>query len=219
VRNLDVVQQVPDFKFDAEQAQRIFGSLPPPIVGCQTTLIQDLERCAGRYLALRNQYKARWSRADQNAALKTICESATALSEALFGLDPNVEWSLDRFGGFKLEGLTALRQVLEDLAAGADLALTDAKAHRGPCHDPSIDRVLPRLASIFKTHTQKRFTHNSKNRLGYTGKLESAGGRFVRTFFGIVDPTARESEISTAMAFFVRNSKRRNSESNRAQLS
>src|SRR5262245_50330332 len=82
----DPVQRVPEFAFTAAQRQQIVHTLSCRLEK-ESEFIAGLERCARNFLWLRNQYSARWTQAEQNAALAGLGRLAGELARRLRCLD------------------------------------------------------------------------------------------------------------------------------------
>lgn len=104
---IDPVQIVPPFGFTTAQRQQILHALPC-VHGNETEFIAALARCARTFLWLRNQYRVRWTRAEQNAASAEIGRLAGDLARRLSCLDMDVEWALSYSVALRVESLPEL---------------------------------------------------------------------------------------------------------------
>jgi hypothetical protein len=200
--NIDQVQKVPEFSFTGTQIEHLFALLPAAH-GNRLKLIAQLECCARTFLWLRNQYRVRWTRAEQNAAFAEIGQLAGQLATRLSCLDMEAEWDLLNSAALPVESLPELSDRLAVIADATERALHLGKQKSGPHRDPCIDRIVPDLKLLYEQCTGKIFSHNPKRKAEYLGRPQSAAGRYVVTFFQAVDPTVTETAISTAMAALV----------------
>jgi|RhiMetdeSRZDD1v2_1073273.scaffolds.fasta_scaffold265944_2 hypothetical protein len=210
----DPVQIVPPFDFTAAQRRQILDALPC-VPKEESEFIAGLERCAHSFLWRRNQYSARWTQAEQNAALMEISPLARELTRRLRCLDMGAEWALMLSAG--VDYLPDFADRLERVADGAARTLELGKKRTGPHRNPAIDRIMSDLKRLYEQHTGKVFSHNPKQKTEYLGAPQSAAGRFVAVFFQAVDPSITQTAISTAMASVVR--ARRSARSSRNVLS
>jgi len=202
-RVCDPVQIVPPFAFTAAQRQQILDTLPC-VHGDKCEFIAGLERCACTFLWLRNQYRARSTQVEQNAAVAEIGHLARELATRLRCPDMDVEWALMESGALSVDYLPDLSDRLETVADGAARTLELGKKRTGPRRNPAIDRIMPDLKRLYEQHTGKVFTHNPKRKTEYLGQPQSVGGRYVATFFQAVDASITQTAICTAIASVVR---------------
>jgi hypothetical protein len=199
----DPVQIVQPFHVTAAQRQQILDALPC-VRGEESEFIAGLERCARTFLWLRNQYHARWTQAEQNAALTAIVHLAGGLKRQLCYPDIEVEWALSQSAALSDGYLPDLCDRLEIVADGAARTLELGKKRTGPRRNPAIDRIMPDLKRLYEQYTGKLFSHNPKLKTRYLGQPQSAAGRYVAAFFQAVDPSITQTAICTAMARVVR---------------
>ncbi len=199
----DPVQIVQPFGFTAAQRQQILDALPC-VRAEESEFIAGLECCARRFLWLRNQYHARGTQAEQNAALAAIVHLAGELKRLLCCLDIEVEWALWQSAALSDGFLPDLGDRLEIVADGAARTLELGKKRTGPRRNPTIDRIMPDLKRLYEQYTGKLFSHNPKLKSRYLGQPQSAAGRYVAGFFQAVDPSITQTAICTAMARVVR---------------
>jgi hypothetical protein len=202
-RGYDPVQIVQPFGFTAAQRQQILEPLPC-VRGEESEFIAGLERCARTFLWLRNQHHARWTQAQQNAALSEIGHLAEKLKRRLCCLDIECEWALSQSAALTDGYLPDLSDRLEIVADGAARTLELGKKRTGPRPNPAIDRIMPDLKRLYEQYTGKLFSHNPKLKTRYLGQPQSAAGRYVAAFFQAVDPSISQTAICTAMASVVR---------------
>jgi hypothetical protein len=208
---IDPVQRVEPFSFTDAQIDRLIETLPPTKSN-RADFIAQLERCARDYRWIRNQYQEMPTRAEQNAALKEICGLACDLKVSLTGLDKDTEWELMskhpafQSGDFATTILDLVDR-LEDFERAAKLAWAAGKKKTGPRIPTALQRTVLRLSSLYEAATGKRFTHNPKLKTQYDGTPRSRGGRFVVTFFEIVDTNVKQQSLSTAMASLMRSTR------------
>lgn len=202
-RGCDPVQIVHPFGFTATQRQQIHDTLPC-VRGEESEFIAGLERCAGKFLWLRNQYHARWTQAEQNAALTEIGRLAGELKRQLCCPDIEVEWDLWLSAALSDSYLPDLCDRLEIVADGAARTLELGKKRTGPHRNPAIDRIMPDLKRLYEQYTGNPFSHNPKLKTQYLGRPQTAAGRYVAGFFQAVDPSITQTAICTAMALVVR---------------
>jgi hypothetical protein len=195
----DPVQVVQPFRFTAAHRQQILDALPC-LRGEESEFIAGLECCARMFVWLRNQYRARSTQAEQNAALTEIGHLAGELATQLRSLDIEVEWALWQSAALSDGYLPDLSERLEIVADGAARTLELGKKRTGPRRNPAIDRIMPDLKRLYEQYTGKLFSHNPKLKTRYLGQPQSAAGRFVVRFFQAVDPSITQTAICTAMA-------------------
>jgi len=199
----DPVQVVQPFRFTAAHRQQILDALPC-VRGEESELIAGLQHCARTFLWLRNQYRARSTQAEQNAALTEIGHLAGELTRQLRSLDIEVEWALWQSAALSDGYLPDLSDRLEIVADGAARTLELGNKRTGPRRNPAIDRIMPELKRLYEQYTGKLFSHNPKLKTEYLGQPQSAAGRYVAGFFQAVDPSITQTAICTAMARVVR---------------
>jgi hypothetical protein len=195
----DPVQVVQPFRFTAAHRQQILDALPC-LRGEESEFIAGLECCARMFVWLRDQYRARSTQAEQNAALTEIVHLAGKLATQLRSLDIEVEWALWQSAALSDGYLPDLCERLEIVADGAARTLELGKKRTGPRRNPAIDRIMPDLKRLYEQYTGKLFSHNPKLKTRYLGQPQSAAGRYVAGFFQAVDPSITQTEICTAMA-------------------
>ena len=158
-RGCDPVQIVHPFGFTATQRQQILDTLPC-VRGEESEFIAGLERCAGKFLWLRNQYHARWTQAEQNAALTEIGRLAGELKRQLCCPDIEVEWALWLSAALSDGYLPDLCDRLEIVADGAARTLELGEKNRSapqPCDRPDNARPQAPLRAI---HGQSLFAQS-----------------------------------------------------------
>jgi hypothetical protein len=202
-RTDDPVQTVPEFNFTADQRRLILQTLTCECVD-ESKLIAGLEHCARKFLWLHNQYRSRWTQAEQNNALTKIGHHARALRSWLLDLDIGVELALTQAAVVPLDYLSDFSNRLEIIADGAARVLEIWQRKAGPRRNPAIDRIMPELKHLYEQHTGKIFSHNPKRKTRYLGQPQSPAGLYVCAFFRIVDPSITGTAICTAMARAVR---------------
>jgi hypothetical protein len=205
---IDPVQEVPAFSFTDAQIEHLFKALAP-VKGDREQIIADLVSCARDYRWLRNQNREKPTRAEQNAALKEIGQLAWDLAVRLRSIDMDTQWELMSkhpafHSGDFTEAITNLTDQLEDFEDAADQALRAGKMKSGPRSPIWIQRIVVRLADLYEKFTGKSFSHNPKQLTQYDGEPRSKAGRFIVTFFEIVDPSVTPQSISTAMASIIK---------------
>jgi hypothetical protein len=97
-----------------------------------------------------------------------------------------------------------LADELAHLARSAEQALQAGKKKSGPRMPIPVQRAVQELVTIYEEVTGKPLSHNPKDRTHYDGKPHSQAGRFILTFFEIVDSTVLHTSISTGIASIVR---------------
>jgi hypothetical protein len=204
-------QLVPLFAFEDAAIADLFESLPCEN-GDRSQVIADLTRIARDYLWQRNQRQQALSRAEQNAVLADIAQRSYDLAARLLSLPMDTEWSLrihPLLQRYCHNGFAELADNLEDIAYVARDRLKAGKAQTGPRPPAQVQRAVDRLAPIWKEVTGEVFTHNPKIKTVYDGRPQSPAGRFITTFFAIVDPKLPETAISTAMTYHVKSERTR----------
>lgn len=196
---VDPVQEVPPFSFTEVQMKQLLTALSV-VKGDRADIIAQMEKCARDYLWLRNQYRGKPTRAQQNAALKEIAQIAERLSKVLTLIDMDTEWELTNAMVLQIGALTDIADRLEILAHGANQALRSGKKKSGPRRSPCVDRILPNLAHLYEAVTGRPFTHNPNRSGEYTGTPQSPAGEFLIVFFEIVDSALSKRSLSSAMA-------------------
>lgn len=196
---VDPVQEIPPFSFTEVQTKQLLAALSV-VKGDRADIIAQLEKCSREYLWLRNQYRGKPTRAQQNAALKEIAQIAEHLSKILSQLDMDTEWDLTNAMVLQIGALTDIADRLEILAHGAKQALRSGKKRSGPRRTPCVDRVLPDLVHLYEEVTGRHFTHNPYRSTEYIGTPQSSAGKFFIVFFEIVDPAVSKTSLSSAMA-------------------
>jgi hypothetical protein len=208
---VEEVQVMPPFDFTDNQVDTLLTTL-----SCQhgSSLTEQLQRTARNYLWLKRQYETKPSRAEQNAALSEVRNLARELARILPNLDKDTESELLDAAVLRVGSLAQLADQIEIVADGAEKALRKGQSMPGPRRKTAIDRTVADLADLFEKVTGSTFTHNPKEFTDYTGRPHSGAGKFVVEFFKIVDPTVKETSISTAMAGYVKARQIKNSKVN-----
>jgi hypothetical protein len=194
---IDPVQEVAPFSFTDAQIERLFNALPSGDKN-REDVVAGLVGCARDYLWRREQNRQKATRAEQNAALKELGQLARDLERRLRTLDMDTEWDLMRNNW--PDTIPDLADRLEDLAQTAEQALRSGRTRAGPRIRTDVQRTVLRLANLYEEVTGERFSHNPKQLTKYDGTPHSRAGRFIVTFFEIVDPQIRPQSVSTAMA-------------------
>jgi hypothetical protein len=202
----DPVQKVRSFSFPEDQIERLFDALVP-VKGERYEIIGQLVKCARNYLQLRNQYREKATRAEQNAALKELAQLARGLEMKLRCLDMDTEWEL--MTGLALfqageDPLADLTDRVEHFGYAAKQALQVGKKKSGPRGRTDVHRIVAQLAHLYEATTGRPVSHNPKQKTEYFGSPESPAGRFIVAFFNIVDPNVSPTLLSTAMGYLVR---------------
>jgi hypothetical protein len=199
---IEAVQVVPPFTFTDSQAGTLLARLSDK--HGSAVVVGQLQKCAREYLWVRNQYKMRPTRAEQNVALDEVNNRAGELVSILNGLDKDTAWELLIAAKLPVRSFQQLVNQLDIIADAAAEALRAGKMKRGPRSKIALDRAVENLAALFERVSGSPFAHNPKEFTNYTGRPHSAAGKFVVEFFKIVDPTVKETSLSTAMAGYVK---------------
>jgi hypothetical protein len=202
---IDPVQEVSAFSFTDEQRERLFNVLRS-VKSNRDDIIAELIKCAGNYIWLRSQNQQKTTRAQQNAVLKELGRLARDLEARLRSLDTDTAWRLmvAPLALHTVDAIPDLADRLDDFAYTAEQALRSGHPKSGPRLQSHVDRAVVKLASLYEAFTGERFSHNPKQRTKYDGQPHSPAGRFIQTFFEIVDPEIRPQALSTAMAGVVK---------------
>ena len=211
----DPIQEVRTFSFKKDQINRLIKALGRVNIK-RKKIVDELENCAADYFRIRDQYQRRPTRAEQNAALAEVGQLAREhgsglreLEYRLRVLDIATEWELMlALPGFdSLNFANAFANTADDvenLTHAAQKALHEGKRKSGPRTSIWIHRTVARLASLYEKSSGKRVSHNPKEKTRYVGRPRSHAGRFIISFFEIVDPRVRETSLSAPMVDYVK---------------
>ena len=182
-------------------------------MGGPFTLKPRLEAIGARYLLWLEQDERGPSRAERNAALKSVLTSPQELERNLAQLDYATQGELLDMLWARLlargEKLGLLDQIARDdpelVIDCAKQLLAKGQKWRGPRSRTTLPIIVRWLASIYEETTGSKFTHTPYYRCEYTSVPQSQAGRFVISFLRMVDPNLPNipTAITTEMASFV----------------
>jgi hypothetical protein len=206
-----------------------FGLCGAPDRAALRAVYDELRYIAARHKRARAQEAEQSNRAESNAALRRIADTASRLSSArstleraeiarllklqVLSMDDGAHWALARamavrtgdrsvFGDYN--AIVRRTDILPEVC----LAAVDTKGGR-PI-DRTLNLTIESLLLLYEQLTKRQTTHSAAVNGQYDGEPRSRAGKLVLAFMKHIEPTIPPQSISTALTGYVR-AKRRHS--------